>query len=396
MAASTVITKVGESAIIRAGISGPQIKVASFRIGSSLIVPNENATDVADTVYIGVSSQIQYQILSESDFVYHILLDENIGNFNIGNIGLFLEDGTMLTITSLPGLVAKYRSEGTTTIGNYKAFDIHIKIDGQQAITDLTLLTVLESAIPEHITQDTMLPAAVAPYPLYLVRSHTLFSGRPTLAARVNGNWYYTFLTTDGILDMLDKRITNLGWPLATKDATSVEWIEHRLGLYNTSIVDYIQANLNALRQSILPVGSLYMNGWTEANPATYLGYGTWIQYSAARVLLGVGVTTDSRGDTRGVALGQVGGEFAHQVTIPELPVHGHPWQMTRISESSFQSNTTGGFPLGERGASTSAYAAWAGAAGSAAGRQIGGEGGNQAHNNVQPFIVAAIWLRSA
>lgn len=53
-----------------------------------------------------------------------------------------------------------------------------------------------------------------------------------------------------------------------------------------------------------LPVGSLYFNATVSTNPATLLGYGTWIAFGAGRLIMGAGsgsgLTPRTAGDTGG------------------------------------------------------------------------------------------------
>lgn len=52
--------------------------------------------------------------------------------------------------------------------------------------------------------------------------------------------------------------------------------------------ISSILSSTNAL-QAAYPVGSIYMNAKSNTNPASLLGFGTWQQYAAGRVLLGRG-----------------------------------------------------------------------------------------------------------
>lgn len=91
----------------------------------------------------------------------------------------------------------------------------------------------------------------------------------------------------------------------------------------------------------------------------------------------GAGLTNRARGDT--------GGAETHQMTESEMPLHGHPTRIAVQSAGTASSNTTGGALLNVTGATS--YAAHTGAVSNTAGQQVGGTGGGQAHNNMQPFI---------
>lgn len=69
------------------------------------------------------------------------------------------------------------------------------------------------------------------------------------------------------------------------------------------------------------PVGSIYMNATNSSNPATLLGFGTWVAFGAGRVPVGI----DS-GDTDFDTAEETGGDKTKSKTIAlnELPPHKH------------------------------------------------------------------------
>ena len=54
----------------------------------------------------------------------------------------------------------------------------------------------------------------------------------------------------------------------------------------------------------VYPVGSLYFNCAVATNPATLLGFGTWVAYAAGKMIIGL----DAGGDTDFDALSDTGG----------------------------------------------------------------------------------------
>jgi hypothetical protein len=49
----------------------------------------------------------------------------------------------------------------------------------------------------------------------------------------------------------------------------------------------FVQAVAAATREALYPVGSIYTNASNSANPATFLGFGTWTAFGAGRVMVG-------------------------------------------------------------------------------------------------------------
>ena len=161
--------------------------------------------------------------------------------------------------------------------------------------------------------------------------------------------------------------------------------------------------------KKIYPVGSIYMST-VSTNPATLFGFGTWKAMPAGRVLLAQGKS--DWGTT--YEAGSSGGEATHQLTVGELPSHGHTASTDTI-------NINGGFRLDgtEIGGTTSASGVFSigssftpskghgnSGGGSNAGRNINfnsthshkitinnvGEG--QSHNNIQPYLTVYMWKR--
>lgn len=144
----------------------------------------------------------------------------------------------------------------------------------------------------------------------------------------------------------------------------------------------------------VYPVGSIYMSV-LSTNPAELFGIGTWEAMPAGRVLLAQG---QSDWGTN-YAAGSTGGEHQHQLTVGEMPAHNHTgWTDTQglhqhsVAEYAGQSewihHLESETNSGLAGSLTSANGAHAHNIG------INVTGGNQAHNNLQPYLVVYMWKR--
>lgn len=96
-------------------------------------------------------------------------------------------------------------------------------------------------------------------------------------------------------------------------------------------------------------------------------------------------LTTAGSG-VNGDVLGTSGGEETHLLNINEMPLHGHPWWSSSTTQTSLNSDANGGFV--HSNSSDALRAAYTGVPASPLGQQIGGEGGSQPHNNVQPTFI--------
>lgn len=130
-----------------------------------------------------------------------------------------------------------------------------------------------------------------------------------------------------------------------------------------------------AVAQQMYPVGSLYFNASSTTDPATLLGFGTWTAV-AGRVLVGY-----DAGQTEFDTLLETGGAKTHTLSIAEMPAHAHKLKTENIQLRS---------PADYNRISYTTNAVTVDAPATEE------TGGGQAHNNLQPYLVVAIWRRTA
>ena len=126
----------------------------------------------------------------------------------------------------------------------------------------------------------------------------------------------------------------------------------------------------------IYPIGSIYISV-NSTNPHDLFG-GTWEQLKD-RFLLGAGGS---------YTLGNTGGEASHTLTVAEMPEHKHvfsnitpggntakyeQWRNTGVTNSNAQRTPSGSTFNGAETEPT---------------------GGNQAHNNMPPYLAVYMWKR--
>lgn len=120
----------------------------------------------------------------------------------------------------------------------------------------------------------------------------------------------------------------------------------------------------------LFPIGTI-IQSTENVSPASYIG-GTWEQLKD-RFLLGAGDTYSN---------GTTGGEATHKLTVSEMPSHDHTIHSQNTPTTS---HPYGGNILNYYGYSTTyqdlQYA-------------MGSTGGNQAHNNMPPYLVVYMWKR--
>lgn len=145
----------------------------------------------------------------------------------------------------------------------------------------------------------------------------------------------------------------------------------------------FVQAALAAA----YPVGSIYINATSSTNPATLLGFGTWVAFGAGRVMVGLDASNaafDTAEETGGSADAIV---VSHTHTITDAG-HKHTFP-TRYDftggGSGFQSPYNG---LGTNVNSDTTTVT--------TGITINSSGSSGTNANLQPYIVVRMWKRTA
>jgi len=174
-------------------------------------------------------------------------------------------------------------------------------------------------------------------------------------------------------LNYLD--ITTLGTAQASK-AVTVDASKDSTGIRNLTISGTltIGSNTATTLQAVYPVGSIYINAAVATNPGTLLGFGTWAAFGAGRVIVGLNAA-DSDFDTAQ----ETGGAKTHTLSVSEIPSHTHTSSLRGNGEDELQS-----IPSASDNTDPSLT------------MTTNATGGGGAHNNLQPYIVAYMWRRTA
>lgn len=136
----------------------------------------------------------------------------------------------------------------------------------------------------------------------------------------------------------------------------------------------------------IFPVGAVYIT-YDNNNPGNFLG-GTWERFGQGRTLIGEGTGNDGS-TSMSFTSNSTGGEFKHKLVFEEMPNHTHYILDYPTDENTGFSGDPGGKApytrATERADRTKRY--WWGS--------TYPSGGDEAHNNVQPYIVTYFWRRT-
>lgn len=110
-----------------------------------------------------------------------------------------------------------------------------------------------------------------------------------------------------------------------------------------------------------------------NVNPVIYLGFGTWELWGQGRVPVGIDPDDEDFNTVE-----KTGGEKTHVLTVEEMPKHRHS-----INTANGQGNMEWGYAFSyDNRSAYNGMMEW--------------QGGNQPHNNMQPYITCYIWKRTA
>jgi hypothetical protein len=158
-------------------------------------------------------------------------------------------------------------------------------------------------------------------------------------------------------------------------------------------------AFVSAALQAVYPVGSIYINAAVTTNPATLLGFGTWVEFGSGRVLVG-----QNTSDTAFDVLEETGGSKDAVVVA-----HTHTFSATTNTTGAhthtqlhYQTNGSGDGPgpgASCCGGSVITSALATGSAGDHSHTVSGttaSTGSSGTNANLQPYIVVRMWKRTA
>ena len=148
------------------------------------------------------------------------------------------------------------------------------------------------------------------------------------------------------------------------------ELIQHSGAVYNPADATLLYRSIFDL---VMPVGHL-LHRHDETNPGTLYPGTIWGRVAMGRMLVG-----QDAGDAAFRTIGQAGGEKTHVLSVAELPAHSHGVSFWDADDASHQRVAgTGHDHSEERTQATSAT------------------GGGMPFSLMNPFLVVAIWRRTA
>lgn len=155
-------------------------------------------------------------------------------------------------------------------------------------------------------------------------------------------------------------------------------------------------AFVTAALQAVYPVGSIYINAGVTTNPATLLGFGTWVAFGAGRVMVGLN-GSDSLFDS----LEETGGSkdavvvsHSHTANTGGAGAHAHS---IRTSTGTSRDGGFGAVTTDANNFSTTMLAGNTDTIGDHTHAvTVNSTGSSGTNANLQPYITVAMWKRTA
>jgi hypothetical protein len=149
-------------------------------------------------------------------------------------------------------------------------------------------------------------------------------------------------------------------------------------------------AFVQAIRQSLHPVGSIYINATNNTNPATLLGFGTWTAFGAGRVPVGFDASDPSfdTAEETGGSKNAIVVSHTHTATVTDP---GHIHSVTNVVPGSQPNDGGGG---GDIEVFRGTFNTNTATTGITVANSTEGSSGTNA--NLQPYITVYMWKRTA
>ena len=147
-----------------------------------------------------------------------------------------------------------------------------------------------------------------------------------------------------------------------------------------------LQNEIDSIMDKIYPIGSIYMSV-SPTNPEETIG-GAWVPWGQGKVPVGVDAS-----DSDFNSVERIGGEKRHTLTVDEMPNHGHQSRAVKVDwVQLYNKNCTSSLCQGSNGEGNNK--GWSDFTDNLDNSANQRTGGNQSHNNLQPYITCYMWKR--
>ena len=205
------ITNAGLRAIAAARTNGPLVDIVKFAVGSSYnYTPDPTDTSLRGTQLYPIGSNpappSNYFLTTNSDGTtvanYSLVMDDSIGDFSFGEIGIYLPDGTLFALKAQSYLQPKIQSTPSTA-GNTIEILIRLALGTDTPIIEFSTITASTATLADLGSLDLAeVPAAQSSNIVRIVELDQ-YGRAPTLQKATSDRWYspqYDMLVASGLV----------------------------------------------------------------------------------------------------------------------------------------------------------------------------------------------------
>jgi hypothetical protein len=185
------ITNAGIAAADIAASGGPYINITQYKVGSGVAYSPSAADTALHGTLLYTGTPRNYSVITADTVQYDLLMDETVGNFSYGEVGLYLADGTLFALSARETVQQKI---ATPTPG-YNAIQIEarLRLTNISSLIEYTVLALTNAKILEVASIDNLEPPLLADSNAYICHSGDDY-GNPILAIR-NSDYRWGFHT---------------------------------------------------------------------------------------------------------------------------------------------------------------------------------------------------------
>jgi hypothetical protein len=208
MAYTAYITTAGQEAIAAAQYSGYKISLVRFVISNTLITETNpvvirNYTQLPGTVVFDSGNNPAGNILTytknaTTGITITTYLNSTLGDFTIGSIGLYLEDGTLFAILKLTETYSKTKNTSSVA-GNTIAFPFSFVLTLQDVL-NLSVTPESVTSLSQVATEADLPLYSIAPYANYFIQNFAS-TNQTAIACRTNTGWQYIVSYNHDVLE---------------------------------------------------------------------------------------------------------------------------------------------------------------------------------------------------
>ena len=159
-----------------------------------------------------------------------------------------------------------------------------------------------------------------------------------------------------------------------------------------------VDRRLKAMIDILYPVGIVVTTATDDAlKPGEEDGLTQWEEIASGRGLIGAGTGTDTNDESVSFTAGNTGGEYKHKLTKDELPEHAHAENINGKGNDNWDNKFGSMVSRPNPGTGdTAGYSVDISGNWNTTGHPVMTDetGENQAHNNMQPYLVVHFWKR--